>query len=58
MRTNCDECIYYEYDEDYDGYVCTAPMDMDEEASLLQNGARACPFYRPGDEYTVVRKQN
>ncbi len=58
MRANCEECLYYEYDDEYEEYLCSAPMDMDEEADLLQNGARECPFYRPGDEYTVVRKQN
>ena len=55
---NCEECIYYEYDEEYDEYVCSAPMDMDETARISQTGTENCPFYRPGDEYTVVRKQN
>ena len=55
---NCDECIYYAYYEEYDEYVCGAPMDMDEVSMLLRGGTRGCPFYRPGDEYTVVKKQN
>lgn len=55
---NCEECVYYAYDEEYDEYVCGAPMDMDEAAALMQRGTKGCPYYTPGDEYTVVRKQN
>ncbi len=55
---NCEECIYYEYDEEFDEYLCSAPMDMDEAAYLLQGGRRDCAYFRPGDEYTIVKKQN
>ena len=55
---NCEECVFYGYDEEYDEYLCTAPMDMDDADALLQGKTRECPFFTPGDEYTVVRKQN
>lgn len=55
---NCEECVNYVYDEEYEEYCCLAPMDMDETERYLQRGVRSCPFYRPGDEYTIVRKQN
>ncbi|MBQ6022038.1 MAG: hypothetical protein IJR51_04055 [Clostridia bacterium] len=55
---NCEECVFYGYDEEYDEYLCTAPMDMDDAGALLQGKTRECPFFTPGDEYTVVRKQN
>ena len=55
---NCEECVYYGYDEEYGEYVCAAPMDMDEADATLRRGTKQCPFYRPGDEYTIVRRQN
>ena len=57
-KMNCEECLYYAYDEEYDEYVCGAPLDMDDAALLLQGRTKDCPFFRPGDEYTVVRRQN
>ena len=54
----CEECVYYAYDEEFDEYVCGAPMDMDDAELLLQGKTRGCPFFTLGDEYTVVRKQN
>ena len=58
MKTNCEECVYYAYDEEYEEYVCCAPMDMDEVSLLTSRGTGECPYYRPGDEYTIVKKQN
>ena len=54
----CESCLYYEYDyEDGCGY-CTADMDIDDLAGLYANGSRECKLYRPGDDYSIVRKQN
>ena len=52
----CEKCLYYAYDDEYDEDVCTVSLDMDEYEHLVSGGA--CPFFRPGDEYTIVRKQN
>ena len=52
---NCDTCLFYEYDEEYDDYCCTADMDEDDYARMLQQ--KTCPFWRDGDEYKTVRKQ-
>ena len=60
---NCDECAYFEYDEDDEAYYCSVDMDEDDYArmmgeSAMTHGARAtCPYYRNGDEYAVVRHQ-
>ena len=55
----CETCMYFEYDEELEDEVCVAPVDMDDLARLIESRNRpACPFYRPGDEYTIVRKQN
>lgn len=61
--TACESCAYCAYDEEYEEYCCTADMDEDD---IYRTGYRAspyhrsegCRFYRSGDEYAVVRKQN
>ncbi len=54
---SCDTCMNLEYDEDNDAY-CTVNMDEDEYIRLLQSHYKSCPYYRPGTEYDIVRKQN
>ena len=54
---HCEECAYYEYDEDDDMYYCTVNMDEDDYARLIERNYRECPYYCSGDEYRVVRKQ-
>lgn len=57
MPTNCDTCMNYEYDEDYECYVCMQDLDEDEMVRFLQGNFKGCPYYRQGDEYSIVRKQ-
>ena len=57
MASNCETCMNYEYDEEYEYYVCTKNLDEDEMSSFLRDEKFACPYYRPGDEYLIVRKQ-
>ncbi len=59
----CDDCAYYAYDEEYEEYYCTADMDEDDVYEMELRGSYSkssgsCRFYRNGDEYAVVRKQN
>lgn len=61
--SQCDDCAYYAYDEEYDEYYCTADMDEDDVYEMELKGSfshskSSCRFYRNGDEYAVVRKQN
>ncbi|MCR5487500.1 MAG: DUF6472 family protein [Lachnospiraceae bacterium] len=56
--TRCEDCMYYYYDEDYEEYVCSADMDEDDYARLLQGRkSQDCPCFKNGDEYQVVRHQ-
>lgn len=55
--SECESCAYYMYDEEYDEYLCTADLDEDD-IYRLSIGQKGCPFYRGGDEYSIVRKQN
>ena len=54
----CESCYNYVYDENAETYVCTVELDMDEYETFLSGRRSRCPYYDPGDEYSVVRKQN
>ena len=45
MSANCEECVYYDYDEELAAYVCEADLDEDEMERFLRGGTRDCPFY-------------
>ncbi|MDE6566575.1 MAG: hypothetical protein K2K70_02440 [Lachnospiraceae bacterium] len=53
----CETCANYFYDEEYEEYICDVNMDEDDYVRFITNKREACPFYRNGDEYRVVRKQ-
>ena len=53
----CDTCLYYEYDDDYECYVCEMDLDEDEMYKFLTDTWINCPYYRNNDEYEVVRHQ-
>ena len=55
--TACEQCMNYEYDEEYECMVCTMDLDEDEMFRFLTGTNNECPYYRFGDEYTIVRKQ-
>lgn len=54
---SCEQCNNYVYDDDYECYVCEVDLDEDEMARFLADECRDCPYYQPGDEYLVVRRQ-
>lgn len=56
-KTNCDTCVYYEYDEEYECYTCSMDLDEDEMAHFMMDTYYDCPYYKFGDEYVIVRKQ-
>ncbi len=53
----CETCANYCYDEEYEEYQCDVNMDEDDLARFLSSKREACPYYRNGDEYQIVRKQ-
>ncbi len=55
---SCESCVFYDYDEDYEEYVCTVNLDQDEMSQFLFSQTRTCPYYRFYDEYKSVQKQN
>ena len=56
-KSKCEDCFYYDYDEEIDAYVCDMDLDEDDMARFVQSNYKECPFYRSGDEYKVVRHQ-
>ena len=47
----------YSYDEEYECYTCMMNLDEDELYKFMCGKFSDCPYYRPGDEYSIVRKQ-
>ena len=56
-KSNCEECIYYNYDEESDSYDCSVNLDEDDMERFLKSAADACPFYRRGGDYESARRQ-
>ncbi len=56
----CENCMYLEFDEEMREYVCSVGpiMDEDDYARMTYHRSRRCPYYKIGDEYDLVRKQN
>jgi hypothetical protein len=54
----CDNCAYYDYNEEYECYECEVNLDEDELYRFMQGGSFECPYFTPYDEYKIVRKQN
>ena len=54
----CEFCLNYEYDDEFGDYYCIIDMDEDDAARFDLFSKGGCPYYHPGDEYTIVRKQN
>jgi len=54
----CEDCSYYEWDDEDETCYCSVDMDEDDYARLFGSGRKSCPFYRHDDEYAIVRHQN
>lgn len=57
MADNCESCLNYCYDEDYECYVCDMELDEDEMVHFLQGTFHHCPYFQYNDEYKIVKKQ-
>lgn len=55
--SNCEQCINYSYDDDYECFTCIMDLDQDELYRFISGNFNDCPYFKPGDEYTIVRKQ-
>lgn len=57
-KSNCDYCMNYFYNEEYECYECTVSLDEDEMYRYMYGNYKSCPYFRMGDEYKIVQKQN
>lgn len=57
-KTNCDNCVYYDFDDDLDYYTCMINLDQDEMEKFVSYNLNSCPYFRLYDEYKTVKKQN
>lgn len=57
MKTDCEDCMNFVYDEEFEDYVCAVDMDEDETARIMTGSKQSCPYFRFGDDYTIVKKQ-
>ena len=58
MKTLCENCVNFMYDDENDCSFCSAALDEDDMMRFLTRQTDACPFFRFYDEYSIVRKQN
>ena len=56
--SNCEDCLYFDSDEETGEEFCALDLDEDEWVRLLSGHTNSCPYYRFYDEYKMVRKQN
>ena len=56
MKTNCEFCMNYYYDDEYECYCCA--INLDEMYRFTMGNNDNCHYFRMGDDYTIVRKQN
>lgn len=55
--TQCEMCLNFDYDPELDEDYCTMHMDQDDLEKLRANPRSGCPYFRLGDDYTIMRKQ-
>ena len=53
----CEDCEFYDFDEEWEEYVCSMSLDEDEMIDFLGGNTNRCPYYRYYDEYKSVHKQ-
>jgi len=57
LKTNCEECTYYVYDDEAGDYFCDANLSEDEMARLVSYSNYECQYYSNYDEYAIVKRQ-
>lgn len=57
-QVNCESCVHFMYDDDYDMEMCELDLDEDEMERYAQGRYKECPYYRFYDEYKSVQRQN
>lgn len=53
----CQNCVHYDYDEEYMENVCNIAVDEDEIGRYYSHSKYRCPYFRYYNEYDTVKKQ-
>ena len=56
-KSQCEFCLYLNYDELYDEYFCSLNLDQDDIERLKYTKHANCHYFKMGDDYTIVKKQ-
>ena len=44
-KSRCEDCQFFDYDEETDSNYCSQDLDEDEMERFLRAAADACPFF-------------
>ena len=58
MKSICENCSNYIFDDENDCYCCNADLDEDDMFRFFTMQTNNCPYFSFYDEYGIVRKQN
>ncbi len=53
----CEDCEFYDYDDESDTYACHMNLDQDEMEHFSMGRTGDCPYFRYYDEYQSTRNQ-
>ncbi len=56
--SRCEDCLYYDTDDETGAYDCQLSLDEDDMVLFLNRNTASCPYYRYYNEYKSVQKQN
>lgn len=43
---NCEYCVNYSYDDDYECYTCEVNLDEDEMVKFITGNFHQCPYFK------------
>ena len=46
IKSNCEMCEYYIYDDEYDSYYCDMELDEDEMYDFVTGNIGNCHYFR------------
>ena len=58
VTARCEDCIYFDFDEDYDDYICTQSLDEDQLDQRRPAAAKRCPYIGYYQHYKPLENQN
>ena len=56
-QKNCENCLNFIFDENFNTYYCDINLDEDEMYRFMSNSFSNCPYFQFNHEYKTVNKQ-